>query len=389
MKTLIIHIGAPKCGSSSIQDFFRDNKNCCTQNIKFVKLTLEEVNELNKEGKVKSESFTEIFSNYLNSCDTLILSQESLFDQKNAIKNICSYLSSKVSEIIIIGYCRNQSNFLISLYNQIGFRWPTFASIGNEVILEEGITPIHFSGVEKFMITLIINDFNLVPIMNWNDSFKEIEQIVSAYKTKIKVGTLPKHNFSENLIEDFCNKAKLVIKDEFKELTKKRTNLTFNSNLTEAIFNGVEHKFNMPDPKSENDIIHNISKKIRSDKNFNDEFHLALMQYIDSYFMKNNKEFCARYSINQNYFEASNINSKEVILEIVRNEELTRKKNNTMLKRQKELTGILAEALYNSYKKQAQKREISINQKKVRGLKLLWHYTPESIRKIGRKIFGI
>ncbi len=34
-------------------------------------------------------------------------------------------------------------------------------------------------------------------------------------------------------------------------------------------------------------------------------------------------------------------------------------------------------------------KEVVINPKKLKGLKLLWHHTPEPIRKIGRKMFGI
>lgn len=39
--------------------------------------------------------------------------------------------------------------------------------------------------------------------------------------------------------------------------------------------------------------------------------------------------------------------------------------------------------------KLAQKNNIVTKPKKVRGLKLLWHHTPEPIRKVGRKILGI
>ncbi|MFH4964307.1 hypothetical protein V8G69_04825 [Gaetbulibacter sp. M235] len=360
MKTLIIHVGPPKCGSSSIQQFFETYKNPCAQKTRFVMLNPQMINSLNSNNKIDNTDFINLLDKNLENNDSLILSHESLFIKPYAIKNICSLSSNKVSKIIIIGFSRKSSDFVVSEYNQWGFRNPYVCKLTKKIMLENEINPLHFYGIERHLISSILNDFNLLTSqeMDWGKSYGQIEKLVTPYKVKMRAGILSNRNSSETLIQDFCNKADLTLQDKYKSIDIK-SNTQFSSHLTESINNALEFGFKVPGPDEDNNILQDISKIINTNIDFNNTLIIPLKEYIDSYFYESNLNFCNKYGLDKSYFALSKKYSKNEILNIVRNEMQDRVTNNTMLNNYKELTGIMAEAIfhYNKIKKNVKHRK--------------------------------
>lgn len=117
MKTLIIHIGAPKCESSSIQDFFLTNKSPSVEQIKFIKLCQQELDKIKTGNELINNYLTNIINDKLKLTNFLILSSESLFLKPIIIENICKIASEKIDRIKIIGYCRKSSDYVVSAYH--------------------------------------------------------------------------------------------------------------------------------------------------------------------------------------------------------------------------------------------------------------------------------
>jgi len=351
MKSLIIHLGPPKCGSTTIQRFFGSFKNPCVEKIRYFVPTPIILEQLSKESEIPSTDFTNILDNNLSQCDCLIVSHESLYLNRIALRNICSLASPMVTRIIIIGYSRRASDFIESAYNQWGFRNPISINRDNGLLLNNRIEPLHFLGVEKKLISSIVDDFSFrtPPLMNWHDSYGLIENIVSPLKVEIKPGVLPSIKSSETLIQDFCKMTGLTLRDEHKEVDLK-FNLQFNTILTESINDGVEIGLDLPGPHSENNFLQEISKFIRSDLYSDNRFLVILKEYVDSYFYKSNIDFCRKYGLDENYFSISREWSKEEILDVIKSEQLKRIADNSMLKKYKELTGVMAEACFHYYK---------------------------------------
>lgn len=359
MKRLIIHIGPGKCGSSSIQNFFRVHKNPCIQKTNFTLLNPQKIQTLNRAEQISDVDFSNSIDENFKLCDILILSHEYLFQCPHAIKNICHLSSEKAAELIIIGYSRPQSGFLISAYSQWLFRSKQRVEEAKKVIIDHDINPLVFTGLERQIIASILDDFHSARqlsnhlIMDWNKSYTAVEKSVSGFDVKIKAGVLPKKNSSTNLIEDFCKKSNLTIKEDFKSLTNVRTNTKFNDAIVEAINNAIEFDLQVPGPHNGNQLIRKISQRIQSNKKpqpginkflkQNNNFLNHLKQYIDSYFLSSNIEFCNKYEINKNHFHSPAKYSKDQIIRIIKKEEQQRISNNSMVNFYKELTGLMAE----------------------------------------------
>ena len=413
MKTLIIHIGAPKCGSTSIQDFFETYKNPCTQKTRFVKLNLQMIESLNFKSNIDNTDFINMLNKNLALNDSLILSHELLFLLPNVIENICSLSSSKVSKITIIGFSRRSSDFIVSLYNGFTFVDTHINKFSKKIMLKNGINPLHFFGIERLLILTILNDhrslelpviklklpiavsLELSMVMKWDNSYNQIEKLVAKYNVEMKVGLLPNKSSSDTLIKDFCKKADLTLKDKYKAIDIK-SNPKFNSHLIESINNGLDLGFNTPGVPEYHKILHDISKLINNIE-LKTTFLTPLKEYIDYHFFESNLNFCNKYGLDKNYFAATKKYSKSEILDLIRNEMQDRITNNTMLHNYKDLNGIMTEVIFDYNKKNTLiieqskllTQKTTIKSKKLSGIKLLWNNTPEPIRKIGRKIFGI
>src|SRR5690606_1508280 len=243
MKKLVIHVGPGKCGSSSIQSFFKVNKKPCLEKVNFNLMKIKDIDNLNVEELSKDliEYYTRFLKTNIKKFDVLIISHEYLFQCPLAIKQLCSLGDGLSIETCIIGYSRRQSDFIISAYAQWIFRSKDVIQEVNEILHSNNINPILFDGLEKTIIAAIIADFKIakslfkIDIFNWNASYKNIKTLTLKYKTSVKSGTLPKLHDKVNLIEDFCLKANITLKDSSNEKTGIRDNTKFHPMLVEGI----------------------------------------------------------------------------------------------------------------------------------------------------------
>jgi len=361
MKSLIIHVGPPKCGSTSIQRFFGMHENPCIEKTKFVPLT-GKILEVLSQDEVENSDFINLFEGSLKESDCLIVSHEALFHSPKALENICMVASKRVTEITIVGYSRKVAGFIISRYNQWGFRRTENDKDIERILLENELDPVQFMGVEKEIIWHILTDFSEIQIANWYHSYGEIEKVVSPYDVEVRAGILQNKESNESLIENFCKTANLSIREDRKD-EKIRSNIQFSSHLTESIKIAGEMGLNVPTPHTDNEFFREFSKIIDSEMVVNYEFLSILREYVDSCFYESNLKFCRKYNLNQSYFAASEQYSRNEILEIIKAEQRKRIEDQTLTKRYRELSGILAAACFKYYKAQpAQNEKGTINE---------------------------
>jgi hypothetical protein len=322
-------------------------KNPCIEKTRFAPLKSKILVSLSQD-EIENSDFTGFFEENLKESDHLILSHEALFHRPKALENICKAASKRVSKTIIIGYSRKVSGFIVSRYNQWGFRRTLNDKEIERVLLENEIDPIQFLGVEKEVMWHILTDFSEIQIANWFHSYGDIEKIVLPYGAEVRAGTLPGRGSTESLIENFSKLADLKLKEEYKQ-KKLRANTQFSTHLTESVKIAGEMGLDIPGPHSDNDFFREISKIIDSELDINPEFLSTLKEYIDSYFRESNLYFCKKYNLQKDYFEASEQYSRDEILKIIKAEQSSRISNNTMLKKYRALAGVLAESSYHYY----------------------------------------
>jgi len=291
MTKLIIHVGPGKCGSSTIQDFFAQNSDTCLQKTSIAIASAVKIHELNDNplDEKAISYFKNLLDSNLKNKNHFILSQEYLFETPSAIKRICQLAENLVDDILIIGYCRQQSNFFVSQYSQWLFRSIKRINEVNKYIEHIGLDSMLFSGLERQLIASIFNDFQSARMLN-----------------------------GLTLRKDFLNKTELI------------SNSSFSPDLIEAINLAILQGYEMPGPHS-NNLIENLSSKLNIPTKTPSNFILQLKQYIDGYFWQSNQSLCNKYSLDLSYFVKPEVINKSTILNVIKNEGLKREKNKSKI----------------------------------------------------------
>ncbi|MGJ8677018.1 MAG: hypothetical protein ACSHX0_05840 [Akkermansiaceae bacterium] len=358
MAKLILHVGPGKCGSSTVQQFFATQKKPCVQSTRYNLMDLSEIKALNCEepNKLVLTSFTKQLSKNLSGCDTLILSQESLFQCPRAIKNICFLAKNKASEISIIGYSRRQSDFLISAYSQWFFRSLERVNEVVNILDELELDVAVFTGLERQLIASIANDFYSArqlsgySILNWHNSYNNILQLTHESGALIKCGVLPNKESDITLIQDFCEKSELTLRHTTDNSTRKISNVSFNQDVIEAINNAVTLGLEVG-PHESNDVIELLSSKMSPVTKCSSEFLSKLKSYIDTYYLDSNIQLCKQFGLNETYFAPSDSPKKSEILDIIVHEGHQRSLNkSTIIRNHKILSARMIELCINQAK---------------------------------------
>ena len=196
------------------------------------------------------------------------------------------------------------------------------------------INPHLFTGLEKLLITNIVDDF-YVPgygdyrILDWFNSYELITGQLDDTKAKTKCGVLPSKNSGKGLIFDFCEKAGLTLKNEMQNASKQIRNTSFNAELVEALNNAVILGLDVPAPHDDNEILELLSVAMdnNSRMDISGDFLLNLKAYVDNYFFESNQKLCSKYGLDEMYFAPSAGLDRNEIFDIIKNENRQRTLN--------------------------------------------------------------
>lgn len=323
MPNIILHIGASKCGSSTIQDFFAQNEQPCQERIRYISPKQETIDEWGKTGRLTTK-LDALLGN--SRYDTLLVSHERFYHQPIALRLIGEALKDvHQSEKYIIGYSRKQGDYLVSAYGQWSFRGPFFPKKMKETAHELSLTASYFSGIEKYMMGYIVDDVRAKkrPIyaeINWKERYREIGDSLKGHGYQLKVGLLPNAKFSFNLVEDFCKKANLHLLPDSLAKTEVIRNRSFDKDLIEGLNNALNLGYQMPSPTEGNERIIALSQLLKK-KETASPFLDALKAYIDTYFWEDNQVFCEQHGLDSNYFKPNRFWTRAEILELIQEEQ--------------------------------------------------------------------
>lgn len=325
MPKLIIHVGPGKCGSSSVQGFFLNTKMPCVQKTNFILLTPSDVLALDGESahKLECELFFNSLLDQLLGYDVLILSHEMLFMHVDAINCICGMAQKLVSSIVVIGYSRPQSEFIISAYSQWLFRSQERVREVANVLMLHNLDPILFTGVERQMIASIITDFYSARqlsghmTLDWFGSYEAIDQRLDNNLVSITVGQLPSSNSNTSLIQDFCDRTYLTLSNKYMLVSERIANTAFSPEVVEAINNATLFNLEGPGPHEKNDEIAKLSSVVGFKPTNNSSFVKNMKSYIDTYYLESNFKLSNKYSLDNDYYYPDTYIDKAQIMETI------------------------------------------------------------------------
>ena len=339
MAKLIIHVGPGKCGSSTIQQLFSAHQQPCVEKTHFAQLsavTIHKIDSVTPE-PASLKSVEDLLANYLKSDHVLILSQEYLFETPKAVSLICQLAASLTSDIIVIGYCRRQSNFLISQYSQWLFRSPQRTKEASEIIRQNNLDIQLFTGLERQLIAAIYNDFHSArmlggyQVIDWHKSYQRLAKTIDHKSIKINCGVLPNKHSNHTLTQDFCDKAGLTLKLELTKASTPISNPSFSIDLVEAINNSVLHQHKMPNPHRQNQLLEQLSSLLPISEHLSPQFIKQLACYIDGAHLKSNLLLCEQFNLDKEYFRVDSSIGKTEIIKIIHKESSRRKNDKSLI----------------------------------------------------------
>ncbi len=353
---IIYHIGLPKCGSSSIQDYFYKyksyyNNSLIFNNIKIndlysityelsstqaknqllniLKLINLEVENLNFPHAI--DTINQLTNKQIKNGKNIVHSSEALFSNLEALSYLVHLFPKE--ETKIVAYIRKRSSFLMSHFNEFQFRnfdvMNKIATYSDEMHLPSNL----LKPLEKYLIVLILSDFKCFidqKAVNLSKYFLKLEQEVKDTNTKILVNTLPSKTNTYNLIADFYNvlESKKIFKED---ISLERTNNQFDYVLVNTIGNATEDGNNVLRITQSNKFLHYLSNILENRRGRLSNFELKLLDYIDSFFLNDNQELIKKYGLIESELTPSRYISKSEIVQIIEEELEYRRQNKDLV----------------------------------------------------------
>ena len=344
-KLLIIHTGADKCASSSLQQSLGQlNKyHPELQSYHFLKNnSLVKRHDSEKDNKIAG--IKKIFEE--RSSDTIIVSNEGLVGEslpslpllcKIAIEDYC------FNKVFIIMYSRSPASHAISSYHQWHFRSRETLKSDIDISEKAGLNSNLLSPLERRLIAMTSRR----KYRNWNNIIQNIKNETSQFGEKVKLLSrhIPTKKNNYSLLNHFLKST--MIRERYKniQLSKfdKRSNERFSDELTHAISIMLcedRHSGSfIPGPHESNQFLHSLSLALKSatnnpkeDLNEAYENHQNTLDFLsftlDELAREGSMRYCEEFGIEPNLFfhtaSQNNITTIEHIKEIsaVRNRNL-------------------------------------------------------------------
>ena len=342
MRKLIIHVGPGKCGSSSIQEYFKSNQRAYSlQSTSFLQLNANWIGKAHKSNNFPEESpESNRLKNEATRHQTLILSHEYLFQKPKAVSTICRKLEQYFQKVIIIGYSRRQSEHVKSSFYQWIFRSKKRLLESYNCLEKHGINPTLFTSLERHLIAGTLTDFRSTRqlsgdlILNWHKRYSRLDELTEDTNATIKCGVIPNPKAAKrnSLIQDFHLKAELQPINSRKNQQEIQANPQFNQTLVEAISNfQLLNEIDLAEPNKKNKELAAISQALTTKIKNKTTFEMLLESYIDSFFWNSNKKFCNKYDLPTESFEPREIITKSTIRSLVETEQIKRQHNPEIL----------------------------------------------------------
>lgn len=236
-KLLIIHAGADKCASSSLQASLGAlNKSYPKlQDYQFLKNNLLLKNNDSGLKNKKLEYIKSIFEK--TTSNTLILSNEGLMGESLPSLHFLCKIALKdynFEKILITMYSRSPASHAISSYHQWFFRYKEILKNDIKVAQEAGLDSDLLTPLERRLIaTLLRKQFR-----NWNTIIQNIRDQTHQFGRAIKLVSrhIPTKNNNYSLLSDFLESANIL--ENYKHISlenlNKRANNRFAEELTHA-----------------------------------------------------------------------------------------------------------------------------------------------------------
>ena len=357
-KTLIVHVGPGKCGSTSIQTELARRGSLFDG--RSIELTKAMIRQFDSDESIPAAppQLLESASALLADGEVAILSYEVLFQRRQALRNFVRFLRPLVDEVIVVGYSRRQSGFIQSAYSQWMFRSPGRSAEVRGILQAAGLEPSHFTGLEAHFVAAMKTDMASARqladnvILDWHAGYQDIARLLAPFEAKISAGFIPREGYEFSLLADFyrrCGHASAPLP----AMAETVINTQYDADLIEAVHLAIRLGLPVPGPHEHNAFFERgVDIPPLSQRPEGDELLDMLRDYADTRYWEANRAFCREHGLSEEYFEPRRIVSLEDAEDAVAREAARRRADPDLVSRRNAaIAGRLASIMFERYLK--------------------------------------
>ena len=315
-RKLVIHIGAQKCASSSLQSSLGSLAVASAGKLDFCfldgkKLLNLKISLLKGSGEGDWSYVDSVFDAFIS--PQAVISQEMLGNNPFLVGSIAKRALKRFNfdEVVIAGYTRRQSDYQVSAFNQWFFRDQKVVQADINVCLENQLPWSKFSSLERNLLALILVGKD----RSWHADYSGLMDNVQTLAGAVRVVSnhIPTRKQPYGLLENFLDITDLALEIDDVGQFNSRENIAFNPLVVHA----MSHYYSelgsrqscFPGPHEGNKWISNICRRLNETNlefNFEEIFPssliTALLDCLDWRTYSDNANYCNLMSVSPSFF---------------------------------------------------------------------------------------
>lgn len=337
-RKLVIHIGASKCGSTSIQVLLERIKR--TSNSDFEYRHLSPLKEGAAWLSADSASWQHLQTTLANQSTRQIVISHELLGEPTKESLVCRIADRALhrfsfDQVVIVGYTRRQWSRCISSFGQWWFRSRFFLKENSELLARHGLPWRKFSALERCMIMNSLQQPNRsypkTRLQSYADYYSNLFSGLQHLGDRVTVVSkhIPTRKLPYSLESDFITSSQLALTSLDLDSIATVHNASFNPILINGIASHTaslapDDESFFPGPHDGNELLSYASDRVGSHESeierfahlFATDFMRLLEEHMDCSWAPDNHKYCELMSVNFDYFRpsrsASPLTAKEI-----------------------------------------------------------------------------
>ena len=334
-RKLVIHIGAQKCASSSLQASLDLLAEAVKDNFGFCHLKPEPLRMASQALGRNEDSAFDYLDEVLafQASSQVVISHEMLGNRPGLVSAIAgrALVKHDFDCVVISGYSRLQSSFHVSEFCQWGFRGRAKLYADRDVFLANKLNWRKFTALERSLFAFSLGGAD----RDWFTDYQALGDGVNGFGGAVSVVSchIPTRSRPYALLEHFLSSTGLSISLENFDSFDVRKNVAFHPVLIHAISTHLaelqpQQQSFFPGPHEGNDWLFRVCRRLpkrvsllasRFDLLFPPLLREVLIGHLDSRSFAANQQYCDLMSVDIGYFKPSQgvqVLSKEELLAV-------------------------------------------------------------------------
>lgn len=325
-RRLVIHIGAQKCASSSLQASLRLYQAACDKNLfSFVFLNPAQLRAASDALTLKKDAPFQYIDRILSGLkgSFSVVSHEMLGNRPGLVQAIArrALRQHSFDHVVVVGYTRLQSSYHISAFKQWFFRDHKKLRHDISVLKNLDLPWRKFSSLERSLFALAVSGRD----RSWFANYKKFLAGCASFSDQLTISSnhIPTKSNPYLLLEDFFRLSGYECVDDLSSYDV-RKNTSFHPVVVHALsahFSSLGSRVScFPGPHEGNrwlfricDRLDDVGGNMGDEKEvFPADFVQSIVDYLDHFNYSNNLKYCRLMSVDESYFKPSDLSDSSL-----------------------------------------------------------------------------